>query len=77
VKGRAKVYRFRQYDIAADQFRLSARMATPTCIRRIHAQLIRSTEPKIDRRHLDNDGMTAVMYFDSLPEHSPWAPFRD
>ena len=47
-------------------------MATPACIRRIHAQLIRSTELEIDKRHLDADGMTAIMYFDRLPPNSPW-----
>jgi hypothetical protein len=77
MNGTTKVYRFRQYDIAADEFRLSARMATHACIRRIHAQPICSTELAIDKRHLDADGMTAVMYFDRLPDHSPWIPRPD
>ena len=73
MKGTIKVYRFRLYDIAAEEFRLSARMATQACIRRIHAQPIRSTELEIDKRYLDADGMTAIIYFDRLPDHSPWA----
>ncbi len=55
---KTKIYRFRQYDVAADAFKLSRRMATQASIRRIHAQLIRSTELEIDTRHLDADGMT-------------------
>jgi hypothetical protein len=77
MSGTTKVYRFRLYDIAAEEFRLSARMATHACIRRIHGQLIRSTQLEIDKRHLDDDGMTAIMYFDHLPEHSPWAQLSD
>jgi predicted RNA-binding protein len=48
IIGRVKVYRFRLYDIASEDFKISARMATHTCIRRIHAELIRSTELEID-----------------------------
>ena len=70
---KTKVYRFRQYDIGADEFKLSARMATPACIRRIHARLIRSTELEIDKRHLDADGMTDIMFTDRAPGHLPWA----
>jgi hypothetical protein len=73
MSGTTKVYRFRLYDPAAEQFRLSARMATQACIRRIHAQLIRSTEMEIDKRHLDADGMTAIIYADPPATHSPWA----
>jgi hypothetical protein len=69
---KTKVYRFRLYDITAEEFRLSARMATQACIRRIHAQLIRSTELEIDKRHLDADGMTDVIYADRVPTNSPW-----
>jgi hypothetical protein len=36
--GRVKVYRFRLYDIASEDFKISARMATAACIRRIHAE---------------------------------------
>jgi hypothetical protein len=57
---KTKVYRFRLYDIRAEEFKLSARMATQACIRRINAQLIRSSELEIDRRHLDADGMTDI-----------------
>jgi hypothetical protein len=73
MKGTTKVYRFRLYDIAADEFQLSACMATQACIRRIHGQFIRSTALEIDKRHLDADGMTAIMDFDSRPDHSPLA----
>lgn len=51
-------------------------MATHACIRRIHAQPICGTELAY-RRHLDADGMTAVMYFDRLPDHSPWGRLTD
>jgi hypothetical protein len=77
MKGTTNVYRFRQYDIAADAFRLSARTATQACIRRIHAQLIRSTELEIDKRHLDNDGMTAIMYFERLRGPRPVKTLAD
>ena len=43
------------------------------CIRRIYAQLIRSTELEIDKRHLDADGMTDIMFTDRAPGHLPWA----
>jgi hypothetical protein len=42
-------------------------MATQACIRRINAQLIRSTELEIDRRHLDADGMMDIIYADRVP----------
>jgi hypothetical protein len=54
---------------------ISARMATHACIRRIHAQLIRSTELEIDKRHLDADGVTGIMFTDRAPTNSPWARF--
>ena len=58
--GRVKVFRFRLYDIASDDFKISARMATAACIRRIHAHAIRRTELEIDKRFLNGDGMTEV-----------------
>ena len=48
--GRVKVYRFRLYDIASDEFRISNRMATAACIRRIHAEPIKRTSMEINRR---------------------------
>lgn len=62
--GRVKVYRSRLYDIASEDFKISARMATAACIRRIHAEVIRRTELEIDRRLLNSDGMTEVGFFD-------------
>ena len=73
MSGTTKVFRFRLYDIAAEEFRLSARMATQACIRRINAQLIRSTELEIEKCCLDADGMTGVMFSDPAPGPSPWA----
>jgi hypothetical protein len=73
MSGTTEVYRFWLYDIAAEEFKLSTRMATQACIRRIHAQLIRSTELAIDKRHLDADGTTAIIYAEPSPGHSPWA----
>ena len=67
-----KVYRFRLYDIATEEFKLSARMATQACIRRMNAQLIRSTEREIEKRFLDADGMTRITT-DNAPGPSPWA----
>ena len=58
--GRVKVYRFRLYDIASESFKISARMATPACIRRIHAEIIKRTELEIDKQYVDSDGMTEV-----------------
>jgi hypothetical protein len=65
--GRVKVYRFRLYDIAGENFQISARMATPACIRRIHAEIIKRTELEIDKRYLNSDGMTEIGFVD------PWA----
>lgn len=65
--GKVKVYRFRLYDSASDDFKTSARMATQACIRRIHAQLLCSTEREIDKHYLDGDGMTGIMFADRLP----------
>ena len=39
--GRVKVYRFRLYDVASEDFKISARMATPACIRRIRGEIIK------------------------------------
>jgi hypothetical protein len=39
-----KVYKFRMYDIANEEFVISRRMATYACIRRINAQPIKGTE---------------------------------
>ncbi len=49
--GRAKVYRFRVYDIGSEEFKISGRMATAACIRRIHAQAIGQTELDVDGMH--------------------------
>jgi hypothetical protein len=70
MNGTIKVYRFRQYDIGADEFKLSSRMATLACIRRIHAELIRSSEREIEKRFLDADGMTDIISADRLPGKS-------
>jgi hypothetical protein len=67
MNGTIKIYRFRQYDIGADEFKLSSRMATLACIRRIHAELIRSSEREIEKRFLDADGMTDIISDDRLP----------
>jgi hypothetical protein len=62
--GRVKVYRFRLYDVASDRFRLSNRMATPACIRRIRGEIIKRTELEIDRQYLNSDGMTEIGFVD-------------
>ena len=59
-----KVYRFRLYDTASDDFKISARMASPACIRRIHAEIIKRTELEIDKRYLNSDGMTEIGFVD-------------
>ena len=56
--GRVKVYRFRLYDIASDDFKVSARMATGAFIKRVGGELVRSTELEIDKKHVNADGMT-------------------
>ena len=63
--GKVKVYRFRKYDMASDNFVISRRLATHACIRRIHAELIRSTELEIDKKDLNADGMTEIVFGDS------------
>jgi hypothetical protein len=48
-----KVYRFRLYDIASEDFKISRRLATPACIKRIRTELIRRTELEIDKKDLN------------------------
>jgi hypothetical protein len=62
--GRVKVYRFRIYDIASDDFKLSARMATRAFIKRVGGELVRSTELEIDKKHVNADGMTQFFCHD-------------
>jgi hypothetical protein len=59
-----KVDRFRLYDIASEDFKISRQLATPACIKRIRAQLIRRTELEIDKKDLNADGMTEVGFYD-------------
>jgi hypothetical protein len=40
--------------------RISTRIATAGCIRRIRAQAIRRTELEIDKKDLNADGMTEI-----------------
>jgi hypothetical protein len=58
--GTVKVYKFRMYDIASDKFKVSSRMATYACIKRINARPIKGSEVEIDRREVDGDGMTPI-----------------
>ena len=67
MTGRVKVYRFRLYDIASEDFKISARMATPACIKRIRADLIHRTELEIDKKDLNADGMTEFGVVDREP----------
>ncbi len=60
MNGTVKVYRFRKYDIAADAFVISGRMATRACIRRISALPIKGTELEISRNDIDHDGLTEI-----------------
>ncbi len=62
--GRVKVYRFRLYDIASENFKISIRLATPGCIRRIRAEIIKRTELEIDKQYVNSDGMTEVGFVD-------------
>jgi hypothetical protein len=48
-------------------------MATHGCIRRIHAELIRSIGIEIDKRHLEAVGMTEIIFADRSPANWPWA----
>jgi hypothetical protein len=59
-----KVYRFRLYDVASEDFKISRRLATRACIKRIHAQIIKRTELQIDKRYLTSDGMTEIGFVD-------------
>ena len=62
--GRVNVYRFRLYDIASDDFKISNRMATAACIRRIRAEIIRRTELEIDKQYVNSDGLTDIGFID-------------
>ena len=67
MTGRVKVYRFRLYDIASEDFKISRRLATPACIKRIRAELIHRTELEIDKKNLNADGMTEFGIVDREP----------
>ena len=67
MTGRVKVYRFRLFDIASEDFKISRRLATPACIKRIGAELIHRTELEIDKQDLDADGMTELGIVDRAP----------
>jgi hypothetical protein len=62
--GRVKVYRFRLYDAASENFKISARMATPACIRRIRGEIIKRTELEIDKQYVNSDGMTEAGFLE-------------
>jgi hypothetical protein len=64
MNGRVKVYMFRLFDIGNSEFKISTRMATRACIRRIHAELIRSSELEVDKKDLNADGMTEPVFVD-------------
>jgi hypothetical protein len=68
-----KVYRFRKYDIASDAFKVSARMATRTCINRISGLPIKGTELKTNSANVDGDGMTEIGFSigTSIPKRRP------
>jgi hypothetical protein len=57
--GTVKVYKFRMYDIVSEKFKVSSRMETYACIKRINARHIKGSELEIDkkggsRRHDDD-----------------------
>jgi predicted RNA-binding protein len=60
ISGTVKVYRFRMYEIASDKFKVSSRMATYACIKRINARPIKGTEIEIDKVNIDGDGITTI-----------------
>ncbi len=39
-------------------------MATPACIRRIHAEIIKRTELEIDRQYVNSERMTEIGFID-------------
>ena len=59
--GKIKIYRFRLYDITSEEFKISNRMATAACIRRIHGEPIRASAIEIDKKDLNGDGMTQIV----------------
>ena len=59
--GKAKIYKFKKYDINSDRYVVSRRMATREAIERIEgAVTIPETEIEIDNSHLNGDGMTDI-----------------
>jgi hypothetical protein len=52
------VYRYRRYDPAIDDYRISSRMATRRHIERIDGEIIPGTEAHVDSSHLESDGWT-------------------
>jgi hypothetical protein len=75
--GRVKVYRFRLYDIASERFRISNRMATPSCIRRIRGEIIKRTELEIDKQYVNSDGMTQIGFVDPEAHRTYWTSRSD
>jgi hypothetical protein len=75
--GRVKVYRFRFYDIASESFKISSRMATPSCIRRIRGEIIKRTELEIDKQYVNGDGMTEIGFVDPEALRTYWTSRSD
>ncbi len=73
MTGKVKVYQFRTYDPNTDTFIISNRMATRGGIRRIHAEPIKATPLKIDKREVNADGMTEIGFGQRHLPGAPWA----
>jgi hypothetical protein len=70
---RVKVYRFCLYDIGSEDFKISERMATRAASAASTPRSSSDPSSKIDKRHLNSDGMTQVGFFDRETLHDALA----
>jgi hypothetical protein len=53
---RVKIYRFRLYDIASDDFKISTHMTRFSFIKQVIDKIIRNTELEIDKKYVNAEG---------------------
>ena len=65
---KATVYPYKVYDLTADDFVGSTRMATRSRIKHIRGEIIPGTKTEIDEKHLE-DGWTGKSFAENLAEN--------
>jgi hypothetical protein len=63
-----KVHMFMKYDIVLDEYVVSRRMATRTCIKKIGGVLIYGTGIEVRRSDIDKNGFTKIWFYNDILE---------